>query len=148
MALSNDGGDPDTRGMGSSGTVRVDHKEGDLFEIAVRQHLLHVDQPVESGGTDAAPTPTELLVASLASCVAFYVRRFLSRHRLPVTGLSVSIEFTTAERPARIDQMHVSIGLPHGVPAGRHAALLAVASHCAVHTTLQVPPSVQFALVA
>jgi hypothetical protein len=41
-------------------TVRVDHKGGDLFEIAIRQHVLHVDQPTEDGGSDAAPTPTEM----------------------------------------------------------------------------------------
>ena len=45
-------------------TVRVDHKGGDLFEIAIRQHVLHVDQPTEDGGSDAAPTPTEMFVAS------------------------------------------------------------------------------------
>ncbi len=53
-------------------TLRVDHKGGDLFEIAVRQHVLHVDQPTEDGGSDFAPTPTEMFVSSLASCVAWY----------------------------------------------------------------------------
>jgi putative redox protein len=39
------------------------------------------DQPVAGGGQDTAVTPTELLIASLASCVAFYAGRFLLRHR-------------------------------------------------------------------
>ena len=41
-----------------SEVIRVDHKEGDLFEIGIRDHLIHVDQPVDAGGSDAAPTPT------------------------------------------------------------------------------------------
>lgn len=123
-------------------TVRVDHKGGDLFEIAVRQHVLHVDQPTEDGGSDSAPTPTEMFVASLASCVAFYVRRFLFRHDLPTDGLSVTTQFSMGERPARVGEIRVSIQLPEGIPEDRRAALLAVASHCTIHNTLQQPPDV------
>jgi uncharacterized OsmC-like protein len=125
-----------------SEVIRVDHKEGDLFEIGIRDHLVHVDQPVDAGGSDAAPTPVELFVASLASCVAFYVRRYLARHGLPSDGLSIAADFTIAERPARVGQVHVSIDLPHGVPDERRDALLAVASHCTVHHTLEDPPEV------
>jgi uncharacterized OsmC-like protein len=131
-----------------SEVIRVDHKEGDLFEISIRDHLIHVDQPSEGGGTDAAPTPVELFVASLASCVAFYARRFLDRHNLPSEGLSVDATFTMAERPARVGQVEVSIGLPPGVPEGRRDALVAVASHCTVHNTLEDAPDVRIQLAA
>jgi putative redox protein len=125
------------------GNVRVHHMEGDLFEIGIREHLLHVDQPTEAGGSDAAPTPTELFVASLASCVAHYVNRFLVRHNLPTEGLSVGATFAMADRPARVGEIKVSIDLPEGVPDERRAALLAVASHCTVHNTLEDPPAVR-----
>ena len=131
-----------------SEVIRVNHKEGDLFEIGVRDHLIYVDQPTEAGGSDAAPTPTELFVASLASCVAFYVRRFLARHSLPIEGLSVDATFTMADRPARVGRVNVSIVLPDGVPDERRAALLAVASHCTVHNTLEDPPSVRIGLAS
>jgi putative redox protein len=128
--------------------IRVTHKEGDLFEIRVRDHLVHVDQPVDAGGSDAAPTPTEMFVVSLASCVAFYVRRFLVRHDLPMEGLSVDAAFTMAERPARVDRITLSISLPPAVPEERRAALLAVASHCTVHNSLEQPPDVRIAIAA
>jgi len=131
-----------------SEVIRVDHKEGDLFEIGIRDHLIHVDQPIEAGGSDAAPTPVELFVASLASCVAHYARRYLARHNLPSDGLSVAAEFTMAERPARVGHVHVSIDLPHGMPEERREALLAVASHCTVHNTLEDPPEVCIELAA
>ena len=51
--------------------VVVVHEEGDRFALTIRGHRIVVDQPVEDGGGDAGPTPTELFVASLASCVAF-----------------------------------------------------------------------------
>jgi uncharacterized OsmC-like protein len=131
-----------------SKTVRVDYKGGDLFEIAIRGHLVHVDQPVEDGGSDAAPTPTELFVASLASCVAHYARRFLGRHGLPTDGLSVAATFTMAERPARVGEVTVAVTVPEAVPEERRAALLAVASHCTVHNSLEHQPEVSIELAA
>ena len=83
-----------------------------------------------------------MFVGSLASCVAFYVRRFLSRHDLPTHGLSVTAQFTMAAPPARVGEITLSIQLPNGVPDDRRAPLLAVASHCTVHNTLQQPPTV------
>jgi uncharacterized OsmC-like protein len=48
----------------------VDYHSSDRFDIPIRDHVVTVDQPVEVGGEDNGPSPTELLVASLASCVA------------------------------------------------------------------------------
>ncbi|MDX3458608.1 hypothetical protein PV396_42935 [Streptomyces sp. ME02-8801-2C] len=54
----------------------VIHVDGDAFAVEVRGHRLLVDQPADAGGTDTAPTPTELFAASLATCVAFYAGRY------------------------------------------------------------------------
>jgi uncharacterized OsmC-like protein len=106
-----------------------------------------VDQPVEDGGSDAAPTPTELFVASLASCVAHYARRYLARHDLPIDGMSVAATFTMAERPTRVGQVSLSVTVPDGVPEERRVSLSAAASHCTVHNSLEQPPevSIEFA---
>ncbi len=132
----------------ASNVIRVDHKDGDLFEVAVRGHLLHVDQPVHDGGTDTAPTPTELFVGGLASCVAFYARRYLDRHDLPTAGLSVTATFVMAGHPARVGEVDVAITVPEGVPDERRAGLLAVAQHCSVHNSLAQPPQVTIGLAA
>ena len=80
--------------------LTVAHQGGDRFRIRVRGHEIDVDQPVGDGGEDTAPTPTELFVAGLASCVAFYARRYLARHGLPADGLEVTAEYETWQ-PAR-----------------------------------------------
>lgn len=127
-------------------TVTVWHLNDDRFAIGVRDHTITVDQPVADGGQDTAPTPTELFVASLASCVGFYARRYLARHRLPTAGLTVTADYTIGGRPARVTDLHVNIQLPDGVPPERRDALLAVASHCTVHNTLADPPAVTVTL--
>lgn len=103
---------------------------------------VHKSTMPDAHGDDSAATPTELFVASLASCVAFYAGRFLHRHDLPRDGLRVTAEFGMAtDRPARVDTVRLRISAP-GLPEERREALRAVASHCTVHNTLQRPPEV------
>ena len=123
-------------------TVRVDHVSADAFDVHIREHVLRVDQKVADGGADSGPTPTELFVASLAACVGYSARRFLARHDLPTAGLTVTARSTGAVKPARVGRIEVEISLPEDFPEQRTAALLAVASHCSVHSSLEQPPEV------
>lgn len=120
---------------------------GEAYEVAVRGHRIIVDQPSESGGEDTAATPTELFVASLAACVAFYAGRYLTRHGYSRDGLGVSVAYDMAtDRPARVAAVRLMLRVPGDVPVERWAALRAVASHCTVHNTLADPPHVTIEL--
>ncbi|WNZ07661.1 OsmC family protein [Streptomyces sp. 11x1] len=146
------GSTPQTLGTGHPQSedmhrMEVIHVEGDAYTVDVRGHRLHVDQPLEAGGTDTAPTPTELFAVSVATCVAFYAGRYLHRHGLPRTGLRVRTDFTMAtDRPARVASLRLVIVPPPELPEQRRAALLAVASHCTVHNTLHQPPQIDIEL--
>ncbi len=94
------------------------------------------------GGEDTAPTPTELFVAGLASCVAFYARRYLARHELPTDGLAVDAVYEMGSRPARVSAVDLEVHLPDGVPESRREPPRAVASHCTVHNTLTSAPEI------
>lgn len=124
----------------------VTPEPGKRLAIGLRDHILHVDQPLEDGGQDGAPTPTELLLASLASCVAHYARSYLHRHELPDEGLHVEATAELVLKPARLDNIAITLTLPDSVPAARRDALLAVASRCTVHNTLHHEPAVTIAL--
>lgn len=128
------------------GRVTVEHLDRDQFAIDIRSHRVVVDQPTDAGGDDSGPTPTELLVASLAACVAHYARRYLARHDLPDDDVCVEAEFAIADRPARVGEINVTLHVPDGVPADRLTPLLAVASHCTVHNTFDDPPRVRIEL--
>lgn len=131
-----------------SDSMVVSHLGGDRFAIEVRGHTITVDQPVDAGGQDTAPTPTELFVAGLASCVAFYARRYLARHEIATDGLTVSTDFTLGGPPARVTDVAIRITPPAALPAERRDAFLAVASHCTVHNTLHEPPDVRITITA
>lgn len=133
---------------GDAQEMDVRFMAGESYEVRVRGHRLVVDQPTGAGGQDAAPTPTELFVASLATCVAFYAGRFLTRHGYSRDGLAVSAEYEMAsDRPARVSSVRLAVRVPADLPPGRWAALRAVVSHCTVHNSLAVPPPVTIDLM-
>jgi putative redox protein len=130
-------------GAGDADRMDVRFVAGEAYEVVVRGHRVVVDQPADAGGQDSAPTPTELFVASLATCVAFYAGRFLTRHGYSRDGLAVSAGYDMAsDRPARVGGIRLTVRVPAGLPPERWAALRAVASHCTVHNSLAVPPPV------
>ena len=127
-------------GAGDGQGMEARFVAGEVYEVTVRGHRLVVDQPADVGGQDSAPTPTELFVASLASCVAFYAGRFLTRHGYSRDGLAVSAEYEMAsDRPARVSSISLRVRVPAGLPPQRQAALRAVVSHCTVHNSLASP---------
>lgn len=130
-------------------SVRADGGHGSQrYVIAIRGHEIAVDQPEPLGG-DSAPTPTELWVAGLASCVAFYAGRYCQRHDIDPTGLAVHTDWVmSADRPARVARIDVRITPPSALPAERVPALLAVANHCTVHNSLEHIPAVTVGTVA
>jgi putative redox protein len=129
-------------------TVMVEHVAGDMFTLDIGDHRLTLDQPVTDGGTDAGPTPTELFVAGLAGCVAYYARRYLARHGLPEQGIRIRADWTMTTRPVRVAQIRIALDLPDSLPAERREALLAVAAHCTVENSLRTPPEVTITLTA
>ncbi|MFE1312466.1 OsmC family protein [Streptomyces sp. NPDC058755] len=124
--------------------VQVSHLKSHAFAVTVRGHTLVTDQPVAAGGDDRGPTPVEVLVVSLASCVAYYTGRFFERHHLDLEQLSVLADFTMADdRPARIASVRLRVLVPHELSGARLEALRAVVDHCTVHNTLRQPPEIQ-----
>jgi len=127
--------------------INVRLEGGDRYRIHIRGHELAVDQPVADGGGDSAPTPTELFVAGLASCVAFYGGRYLVRHGLPAEGFGVDCSFAFAkDRPARVASIEIAVTLPEAFPLERREALLAVVEHCTVHNSIVRKPDIRIAL--
>ena len=121
---------------GDPAALTVAYRGGDRFRIRVRGHEIDVDQPVGDGGEDTAPTPTELFVAGLASCVAFYAGRYLARHGLPAGRLEVAACYETGSRPARVVAVRIEVTPPAGAAAAAagRAARRRLALHRPQHT--------------
>ncbi len=63
-------------------------------ECTVRDHVVRVDQPKAFGADDTAPTPPELLAASLGSCVISTMQFVAAQRGLDVRNIQVTVEGT------------------------------------------------------
>jgi uncharacterized OsmC-like protein len=97
---------------------------------------------VEDGGQDAGPSPVELFVGSVASCVAYFVGRFCARHGISQDGLSVEAEWAMAENPHRVGRIDLAIHLPLRTTPEMKERLMKVALGCTVHHSLAIAPTI------
>jgi len=121
--------------------IEVSQRRGDRYTVRVRGHELLTDQPLDVGGDDAGPTPTELFVAGLAACVAFYAGRFLRRHTDAPVSVACAYEMS-ADRPARVTAVRLSVDVPTTLRDDVREGLRRAVEHCTVHNSLRQPPDV------
>jgi putative redox protein len=120
--------------------IAVDQIEGPRFSISIREHGLVVDQPRSAGGEDMGATPTELMVASLAACVAHYARNFLHEHGLQ-ENVSARASWWVDLRAERLARIDIRLEAGH-VPAEETEAFRHAVEHCLVENSLREPPAV------
>jgi putative redox protein len=103
--------------------------------VQVRQHRLMTDEQPDTGGDDAAPSPQELLAASLASCTAITMEMYALRKGWDIGGVEVEAQYTPAERgcPTRFS---LTLRLPSELTEEQVERLRVIAAKCPVHRTL------------
>ena len=103
--------------------------------VKVRQHRLDCDEPVEAGGQDAAPSPQELLAASLASCTAVTIEMYADRKGWNLRDVEVACDYVPSERGCPT-KFSLTLRLPSDLTDEQVAKLKVIATKCPVHRTL------------
>ena len=119
-----------------------------LFETRIGKHNLTMDVPPAVGGSDRAPTPPAVFIASLGSCIAAMVAYYCRQTSIDATDMTVDVIFEKADQPERLVNLKVQINLPHGDCTGKEEALLRVAEHCPVHETIMDLQGISFEIVS
>lgn len=94
-------------------------------------HTLRVDEPTAAGGTDTGPSPTRLVTAGLASCVAITMEMYAERKGWDIGAVEVDVDVTY--RDYAPISFAVTLRLPEGLSEEQRERLLAVAAKCPVH---------------
>jgi putative redox protein len=105
-------------------------------DIEIRKHEIHADEPEENGGEDAAPSPQELLAASLASCTAITVEMYAKRKGWNIGDVAVDVDYEPAQRGSPT-KFKMVLNLPKELPEEQRERLTQIAAKCPVHRTLE-----------
>lgn len=110
-------------------------REGFAHEVEIEGgHRVVVDEPVEAGGENAGPSPTRLVAAGLASCVAITMEMYAERKGWEIGAVEVDVEVEyEAYAPA---SFAATVHLPDGLREDQHERLLTIARKCPVHKLL------------
>ena len=110
-------------------------RQGYQHEVEIREHRLIVDEPEDEGGTDSGPGPTELLAASLATCIAITMEMYAGRKDWDLGAVEVEVDFTAATQEDG-PKFAVKISLPASLDDDQLDRLLVIARKCPVHRAL------------
>lgn len=97
-------------------------------------HTIRIDEPLAAGGSDTGPSPTRLLAASLAGCIAVTMEMYAERKGWDMGAVEVDVEVEYRDYlPA---SYAVSLRLPAELSDEQRARLLVIAGKCPVHKVL------------
>ena len=119
--------------------------EGSKFEVNARGHRVICDQPIDNGGADEGMSPPEFLLASLATCAAYYATQYLKTRGLPADDLKVQVSAEKALQPARLASFRIEVFAP-GLEERHQAGILRAVRACLIHNTLLGGPSIEIAV--
>jgi putative redox protein len=120
-------------------------RSGFRTQVTVDRHQLTVDEPVPVGGTDAGPSPYEILLAALGSCTAMTLRLYADRKKWPLEQVVVKLRHRKVHaqdcvdcevKAAKIDVVDRVLELKGPLDEAQRAKLLEMAERCPVHQTL------------
>jgi uncharacterized OsmC-like protein len=121
------------------------HYKGDmLFESKLGDHSVTIDVPASMGGADRGPTPPELFIASLGSCVGAFVANYCRQADINAEDMTIDVSFEKADSPTRLENLKVTVNLPNDFCGNREKALKRAAEHCPVHETISTVKDIQF----
>ncbi len=120
--------------------LKVTLDSGKLVSTQVGDHLIVTDQPEKQGGTNSAPAPYDLFLASIATCAGFYVQSYCENKNIDPSGIEITLDVTRNEKKS-INGFVTTIHLPVEMPEKLHAVLKKVAAQCAVKKTIMNNPA-------
>jgi putative redox protein len=77
---------------------------GYKVSFSSRDHTWMADEPIELGGGDHGPKPTELLLSALAGCKAITVKMYAKRKEWKLDSVNIDLEIIEVGQPTKVSK--------------------------------------------
>jgi uncharacterized OsmC-like protein len=134
-------------------SVKVSLTDGLQVAIEAGHHHFLADEPLENGGTDGGPTPTELFLGGLAACTAMTLRLYANVKKWPLAKVEVELtqawvtrdewaEFPEDDERDRVPRILREIRVTGDFDEKQMERLTYIANRCPVHRVVTENPYV------
>lgn len=127
--------------------ITVRQLEGMKLEAVVNGHTLRTDLPPDKGGEGSAPSPSDLLLAAVATCSTYMALMYFTTREMDTKGLSIGLEYETDEKTHQITKIVTLVTVPEGFPEKHRASLERAVHACPVKKHLKESIELETAFV-
>lgn len=113
----------------------------------LRGFTIETDQPEKAGGDNAAPTPFEHFLASIATCSGVYVLDFCRNRGIPLDDVRVVEKVVRNPETHMVSDIAISIEVPSDFPDKYRDSIIRAVDLCAVKKHLFAPPRFEIEVV-
>ena len=116
--------------------------------VTIRQHEWRADEPLEAGGGDSGPTPGEMMLGALGSCMAITCKLYAERKGWDLRGVDVKVDyerFKGADYPHHeggdlyVHEVRKALTFHGNLDDKQRRRLGDIAGKCPIHRLLSTP---------
>jgi len=120
--------------------MKISFPEGKKVIARYNGFTIETDQAKIDGGSESAPTPYSLFMASIGTCAGAYVLYFCHERSIDASGIEIKLQWQRDEKTHLAKTIALHLDLPATFPAKYKAAVIKAADLCTVKRNMLDPP--------
>jgi ribosomal protein S12 methylthiotransferase accessory factor len=105
---------------------------GKKVDASYKGFQIRTDQPEKSGGQGSAPSPFDLFLTSIGTCVGIYVLSFCQERNISTENTRIILKTEMNSETRRVEKVIIDVNLTESFPEKYKKAVKLAADQCAV----------------
>ena len=114
---------------------------GKKVDALYKGFTIKTDIPKAHGGEETAPSPVDLFVAALGTCMGFYVLNFCQQREIDTKQVKLILRPEQGKDSKMIEKIVLEIQLPSDFDEKHLGSIVKTAQMCTVKKHLENPPA-------